>query len=70
MKDVAEEGAESIKNFGCDARESVTAWVERGKEVIDQQRETLGSAIEAGRQAYREATGESNNSVPTEEQSA
>jgi len=70
IKDAADEGAESIKNFGLDARESVNTWVERGKEAIDQQRETLESAIEVGRQAYREATGESNNSAAPEGRSA
>lgn len=69
IKDAAEEGAESIKNFGRDARESVNTWVERGKEAIDQQRETLGAAIEAGRRAYLEATGD-NNSAAAEERSA
>jgi gas vesicle protein len=70
IKDTAEEGAECIKNLGRDARESVNTWVERGKEAIDQQRETLGSAIEVGREAYREATGESNNSAAAEGRSA
>lgn len=69
MKDVAEEGADCMKTLGRDARESVTTWVERGKEAIDEGRETLGSAIEVGRQAYREATGESNNSAAAEEHS-
>lgn len=70
IKDAAEESAESIKTLGRDARESVATWVERGKEAIDERRETLGSAIEVGRQAYREVTRESNDSAAAEEHSA
>jgi hypothetical protein len=32
--------------------------VDRGKDTVSKQREQINSAIEAGRQAYREATSE------------
>lgn len=55
----AQEGREYVKTRGRDARESMNDWVDRGKEVINRQKDQFTSAIEAGRQAYREAnTGE------------
>jgi gas vesicle protein len=38
------------------AREHATNWVERGRDVLSQQKEQFRSAFEAGRQAYQEAT--------------
>jgi gas vesicle protein len=58
----AQEGKEFIKKQGREARETMGEWVERGKDVIGRQKEQFGSAFEAGRQAYREATGEAKNS--------
>lgn len=52
----AQDGREFIKNRGREARETVNEWVDRGKEVVSRQKEQFGSAIEAGRQAYREAS--------------
>ena len=54
----AQEGKEYVKNRGREARESVGEWVDRGKDVVSRQKEQFTSAFEAGRQAYREATGE------------
>jgi len=54
----AQEGREYMKTRGREAREQVNQWVDRGKDVVNRQKEQFGSAIEAGRQAYREATGE------------
>lgn len=51
-----DDGREYLTTRGRDARESVTQWVDKGKETIGRQREQVTSAIEAGRQAYREAT--------------
>jgi hypothetical protein len=39
-------------------REQASDWVERGKDVVGQQKDQFRSAFEAGRQAYREATTE------------
>ena len=38
------------------AREQATEWVDRGNDVINQQKERFRSAYEAGRQAYNETT--------------
>jgi gas vesicle protein len=52
----AQEGAEYLKTRGREARETVSEWVDRGKDVVNRQKEQFTSAIEAGRQAYREAS--------------
>jgi len=52
----AEEGREYVKKRTKEAREQAEQWAARGKEVINTQKEQLRSAVEAGRQAYREKT--------------
>jgi gas vesicle protein len=52
----AEEGRDYVKNRAREAREQATQWVDKGKELIDQQKEQFRSAYEAGRQAYKDAT--------------
>jgi gas vesicle protein len=54
----ADEGREYVVSRGREARERVSEFVDRGKDVVGKQREQINSAIEAGRQAYREATAE------------
>jgi gas vesicle protein len=52
----ADEGREFVTQRSREAREQVSQWVDRGKETVGKQREQINSAIDAGRQAYREAT--------------
>jgi gas vesicle protein len=54
----AQEGKEYLRNRGREARETVNEWVDRGKEVVNRQKGQFSEAIEAGRQAYREASTE------------
>lgn len=56
LKDSVGEGREYIKELGREARESAVTLVERAKNAIQYQRNQLGSAIEVGRDAYRDAT--------------
>ncbi|HET9837964.1 MAG TPA: hypothetical protein VFR84_06990, partial [Candidatus Angelobacter sp.] len=51
----AQEGGEYIKTRGREAKETVSQWVDRGKDVVGQQKERISAAIDASRQAYREA---------------
>jgi gas vesicle protein len=62
IRNSAQEGKEYLKKQGREARETMEDWVERGKDVISRQKDQFGSAFEAGRQAYREATGEAKKS--------
>jgi gas vesicle protein len=52
----AQEGGEYIKTRGREAKETVSQWVDRGKDVVGQQKEKISAAIDATRQAYREAS--------------
>jgi len=52
----AEDGRDYVVTRGRQAREQVNEWVERGRETLGKQKEQLNAAVEAGRQAYREAT--------------
>jgi gas vesicle protein len=56
LKYTVEEGRDYIKELGRDARESAVNLVERAKNAINYQRSQLGSAIQAGREVYRDAT--------------
>lgn len=51
----ADEGREYLKRRGEELKESAGDLIERGKEAVTRQRETLTAAVEAGRQAYRDA---------------
>src|SRR3984957_11395877 len=54
----AEEGRELVRARARQAREQAAEWTERGKDVLNQQKEQFRSAFEAGKQAYRETTTE------------
>jgi gas vesicle protein len=60
MRDVilskAQEGKEKAREQARRAREHANEWVDRGGDVINQQKERFRSAYEAGRQAYNETT--------------
>ena len=53
----AREGTDYVAQRSRDAREQVTEWVDKSKDVVARQREQINSAIDAGRQAFRETTG-------------
>jgi gas vesicle protein len=57
IKNKAGEGTEYLKQRGAELKQSAAEWVDRGKEAINRQRDNLSDAVEAGRQAYREAVG-------------
>lgn len=59
IREKAEEGREYISNAAREARGQASEWVDRGREILNQQREQFKSAYEAGRQAYHETTAES-----------
>lgn len=57
IRSTAEEAKDYIRVRSRDAREAVDTWVDRGKEVINRQKDQFSSAYEAGRQPYHEASG-------------
>jgi gas vesicle protein len=55
LKNTAQEGREYLKTRSRDAKETMNEWVDRSKEVVGRSKEQINTAIDAGRQAYREA---------------
>jgi gas vesicle protein len=55
IKNKAGEGTDYMKQRGTEFRQSATEWVDKGKDAIRSQKENLSDAMEAGKQAYREA---------------
>jgi len=55
IKDKAEEGVDVLKRKSADLQETAAEALDRGKQTLQRRKETLAAAVEAGRQAYREA---------------
>jgi gas vesicle protein len=56
IREKAQEGAERARHHARRVREQANDWVERGRDVINQQGDRFRSAYEAGRQAYNDTT--------------
>ncbi len=52
----AMEGTERVRQQARRAREQANDWIDRGRDVLNQQGDRFRSAYEAGRQAYQETT--------------
>lgn len=50
----AREGADNLADQSKAVREKTSDYLERGKEMVQHQRESLNAALEAGKKAYRE----------------
>lgn len=55
LKNRAQEGTEYVRNRADDIRQSASDLYEKGRTTVQRQRDTLGNAVEAGKQAYRDA---------------
>jgi gas vesicle protein len=55
IKSKAGEGGEYIKQRSAEMKETATGWVDKGKDALSRQKDTLNDAVEAGKQAYRDA---------------
>jgi gas vesicle protein len=51
----ADEGKEYLKRRSTELRDTAVEAVEKGKSAVTRQRDHLSAAVEAGKQAYREA---------------
>lgn len=65
IRQAAEDGSGVVRERARRAREQAGTWVDKGREYLNQQRDQVRSAYQAGRQAYREATSEGSASEPT-----
>jgi gas vesicle protein len=52
----AEQGRDYVRSRAREAREQASGWVDKGRDVVSQQKDQFRAAYEAGRQAYQEAT--------------
>lgn len=58
IRDKAGEGKEYVRRRTGDLRETASEYADRSRTVLAKQKETIASAIDAGKQAYRDATTE------------
>lgn len=56
IRSKAEEGRDRVRQQARKVREQAGDWMDRGRDVVNQQKEQFRNAYEAGRQAYRETT--------------
>lgn len=57
IKNKAGESSDYLKQRSTELKQNASEWVDRGKDAINRQRDNLNDAMDAGRQAYREAVG-------------
>ncbi|MGH9492885.1 MAG: YtxH domain-containing protein [Terriglobales bacterium] len=62
LREKAEEGRDYVITRGRQAKEQAQQWAEKGRESLGKHKESLSAALDAGVQAYREATGEGSKS--------
>lgn len=58
IRNKADEGREYLKQRSEQLRDSAGDLIEKGKEMVGRQKDNLAEAMEAGKQAYREAVGQ------------
>lgn len=56
LRSKAEEGRERVRHHAKRVREQAGDWMDRGRDVVNQQKDQFRAAYEAGRQAYRDTT--------------
>jgi Gas vesicle protein len=59
----AGDGRDFIRNRANEAREHASEWVDKGREAVNQQKEQIKTAYEAGKHAYQEVTSPSDGDV-------
>jgi gas vesicle protein len=57
LKNKADEGKDFVKRRSEELRDSAASLLDRGKSAVVRQKEQLAAAVDAGKQAYREAVG-------------
>lgn len=55
LRNKAGEGTDYLKQRSTEFRQTATDWVDKGRDAINRQKDTLTDAVQAGRQAYRDA---------------
>jgi gas vesicle protein len=57
IKNKASEGSDYLVRQGGALRDSAGDLIDRGRNVLNRQKDTLSEAVEAGKQAYRDTVG-------------
>src|SRR5579864_6878497 len=55
IRSKADEGKEYLKRRSVDLRESASEVIDKSRSAVSRQRDNLTAAVEAGKQAYRDA---------------
>ena len=55
IKNKAGEGTDYLKQRGGEFRQTASDWVDKGREAVRSQRDSFSDAMQAGKQAYRDA---------------
>lgn len=58
LRNRAQDGSEYVKQRGDEVRRSAADLYEKSRTQVSRHRETLNAAVEAGKQAYRDAMGD------------
>lgn len=61
----AGEGKDYLRKRTDDLRETASGVIDRGRDLVNRQRDTLSQAVEAGKQAYRDVVGDTDASSQT-----
>ena len=65
IREAAEQGRDAVKDGAQKAREQAGTWADKGRDYLNSQKDQIRSAVDAGRQAYREATTEEGETAVT-----
>ena len=66
IKTKAGEGTEYLKKRTGDIKDTASDLMDKGKGLLNRQKDQLNQAVEAGKQAYREAVGSGERNVTNE----
>ena len=55
IKNKAGEGSDYLKQRSTEFRQTASDWVDKGREAVRSQRESFSDAMQAGKQAYKDA---------------
>ncbi len=61
LKGRAQEGSEYVRQRSDDLKNSAADLYEKSRTTVTRQKDTLNAAVEAGKQAYRDAVGDIKN---------
>ena len=63
LKNRAQDSSEYVKQRSDDLKQSAADLYEKGRSTVGRHRENLNAAVEAGKQAYRDAVGDVKSAV-------